>query len=237
MDVVIKQLVLSEQKEKLYPIKDVTLIPQFFTPNECKMIISLTETNELEQLSTRKRLQFDSQELADWWWKRLQPYFNYAIQKDQHGNTWEAIGLNPHFRLARYGPNDEFSKHEDGYFHLEYNVRSFTTAMVYLNTVPVENGGSTYFMDHGFRIHPLEGLCCVFVVDDLLHCGEKLKAGEKYLLRSDVMYRCDNLKQPEIHQQVFALKNQANELEGKGYEAELKACKIWDEIFKLEVRL
>jgi hypothetical protein len=235
---VIKELImLPERKEKLYPIKDVTLIPKFLSDEECQKIISLTESNDLEQLTTRKRLQFDSEDLAEWWWQRLQPHFNYFTQTDKYGNVWTAFRLNEHFRLAKYEVNDEFSKHEDGYYHPEYNVRSFTTAMIYLNTVPPENGGSTYFLEHGLRIHPLEGLCCVFVVDDLMHCGEKLRKGQKYLLRSDVMYRCDNLKQPEIHQQVFHLKRQAIDLEGKGQDAELKACKLWDDIFRLEGNL
>jgi hypothetical protein len=222
------------QKE-LRPLSELTLIPNFFSPEECKVFIKLSEVVELEQLTTRKRLQFDSQELADWWWQRLQPKFKYSEQVDKWGNLWTAFGLNTHFRLGRYDEKDEFSKHEDGYYQPQYNIRSFTTAMVYLNTVPVENGGATYFMEHGFRIQPMEGLGCVFVVDDLLHSGEPLLKGQKYLLRTDVMYRCETMKQPELQQRIFELKTQAGDLEDAG--KELESVKVWDQIFKLECQL
>jgi len=56
--------------------------------------------------------------------------------------------------------------------------------MIYLNDNFV--GGETTFRN--LKIHPKKGSCLVFF-HDLEHEGTKLISGEKYILRTDIMYR------------------------------------------------
>jgi hypothetical protein len=192
---------------------------------------------------------FKSSKLAEALWERIKKNYPYMVLEDDHGDVWEAFGLNEQFRLGHYQPGEKFGKHEDGYFQPKVNERSFATFMVYLNDVPRENGGATRFFDFNFDLHPKEGMGIAFVVDNVLHDGEELKAGEKYILRTDVMYRCDHFQKPELRQKIFDLKKQAEEAEERGDRQQcfnlltgngtsvLMAVKLWDEIFKLETQL
>jgi hypothetical protein len=81
------------------------------------------------------------------------------------------------------------------------NEQSFTSLNIYLNTVPKENKGATRILRHqeNFRVglhnglevlgqvQPVQGTASVFR-ETVWHDGEELVAGEKYLLRSDIMY-------------------------------------------------
>merc|ERR1712097_100068 len=113
-------------------------------------------------------------------------------------------GLNECFRLAKYHPGHRFGAHVDAWFERSNDERSFYTLNLYTNTVAEEHGGRTrFFAEHERRRQPKEngvdlavrpetGLAVLFQqppADSLLHDGEELTGGVKYLLRTDVMYR------------------------------------------------
>lgn len=119
--------------------------------------------------------------------------------------AWKAVGLNECWRLAKYYPGDQFMCHCDGAFEKSAGSEmSMLTANIYLNSG--FEGGKTrfYFNDDpylewredfgqpDFEITPTAGLCLLFRQppgQTYWHDGEAVRAGQKYLLRSDVMYR------------------------------------------------
>lgn len=217
------QLLKNPARKDLICFDKLSLIPNFFSKDECENMILFAKNQCQEQLLTRKRVQFDSEKLASWWWERLKPMYKFDNIMDKYGNIWNPIGINSHFRIGIYGSGDKFEKHEDGFYQPSYNIRSFATSMVYLNTVDEKHGGATNF-DIGFKIQPKEGLCCNFVVEDLLHCGEELTT-EKYLLRTDVMYQATL---PPIYEKLFNIKTEAEN------STDDKSNKLWTEFFQTE---
>lgn len=147
---------------------------------------------------------FDDTYLAEQLWKRWEPK-QFLTQVDEWGDTWRATGLNCRFRLARYGPGDKFEEHEDGFYWSAWNKRTFATFMMYLNDVPIENGGATEFHEHGVSIQPKEGSLVVFPVDNLLHRGQVLMHGEKYILRTDIMYELESCRDETTRKSLYEL--------------------------------
>jgi hypothetical protein len=186
--------------KKEYQSLNINIISEFFSKEECEECINYMKTNQEEFLGCRKRIRIEEPYLAKWYYERLPPQPDIT---DEYGNVWKPIGVNPMFRLIRYDKGDYLDEHEDGVYQPSHDTRSFSTAMVYLNDVPVEHGGSTRFSRYGLDIQPVEGLLVLFQVDGIFHTGEKLLNGVKYILRTDVMYECKNLKQEDIHKEMF----------------------------------
>lgn len=100
-------------------------------------------------------------------------------------------------------PGDRFGAHCDAAYHRDSQEKSFYTANIYLNDVLAGSGGATRFWEETtcgsdndrllvLSINPEAGLGVLFRQPSdefLLHDGEELKSGLKYLFRSDVMYR------------------------------------------------
>ena len=108
--------------------------------------------------------------------------------------TWTPVGFNERLRLYRYDIGQQFDWHRDGYFERPNGERSQFTFMVYLNDD--FEGGTTSFSDDGFgfgtegmlRIRPAKGMGLLFH-HPILHRGDPVTTGRKYVLRTDVMYR------------------------------------------------
>lgn len=107
--------------------------------------------------------------------------------------TWTRVAFNERLRLYRYDIGQQFDWHRDGYFQRPNGERSFFTFMVYLNDD--FDGGATSLSDDGFgfpggmlRITPAKGMGLLFH-HPILHRGDPVTTGRKYVLRTDVMYR------------------------------------------------
>jgi hypothetical protein len=123
------------------------------------------------------RVIFDDVALASDLWSRVRD----AIPPVMRGRR--AIGLNERFRLYRYAPSQRFSWHSDGAFLRGNGEMSLLTFMIYLNEG--YRGGATRFEDA--EVVGRTGMALVFR-HGLLHEGATVVAGQKYALRSDVMY-------------------------------------------------
>jgi hypothetical protein len=119
-------------------------------------------------------------------------------------------GLNEQLRFYRYDPGQRFKAHMDGSIQRDTGEVSQLTFMVYLND-DFEGGCTTFFISKPIRgngptnpgqsvlmprqaprpriqVKPKTGMALVFA-HRLLHEGEAVTQGRKYVLRTDVMYK------------------------------------------------
>lgn len=95
------------------------------------------------------------------------------------------------FRLYKYVPGQYFKPHRDGSFE-DSDSESEITVLFYLNDT---DGGETVLMPYGkvlvddhIRITPKKGDVLMFE-HHILHSGEPVNSGEKYVLRTDLFYK------------------------------------------------
>jgi hypothetical protein len=224
--------------ESKYPIlKDVMVVPELFSKEECdEMIIQYNKSSKKERLMARNRLIFHSIKLATWLWKRIGPIYKFDCITDEYGDEWQAYGLNERFRLVKYDKNDSFNVHEDGYYEESHDKRSFATVMIYLNNVDNELGGSTNFIDHSIKLQPREGLGIIFLVDGIMHEGSTLKGGNKYILRTDIMYKATKMKNENMKKKIFDAYVEANEYDqncGDNDDKDSSTMDKWNHYFEL----
>ncbi|PAY19061.1 hypothetical protein CKO51_13080 [Rhodopirellula sp. SM50] len=181
--------------------EDVFSVADFLSTNECDEFIHWSESlgYEPSMVSTpdgakmnldwrnNMRVIVDNDTRAEWLWKRAEPFVPDTIA------DWQPIGLNERLRFYRYDPGEQFDWHSDGCFIRDNGDRSFLTFLVYLSEDCT--GGETLFSDNrvrpqfgDFSVAPQTGKA-LFFEHTLLHKGERVTTGRKYVLRSDVMYR------------------------------------------------
>lgn len=139
-----------------------------------------------EEIRNNDRVISDDPSLSAEMWERLQSYMPQTFK------TRTLVGLNERMRFYRYKPGQIFDWHQDGYYERETGERSQFTFMVYL--IDGFEGGDTTFADvffhesfKDFKITPRTGSALLFY-HPISHRGDRLIAGTKYVLRSDVMY-------------------------------------------------
>lgn len=93
-----------------------------------------------------------------------------------------AVGLSEMVRFYRYDKNQRFKRHIDGRV-IDAGRESRLTFMVYLNDK--FSGGETKFDDA--VISPTTGMALLFIHEQK-HESLPIRAGTKYVLRSDVFY-------------------------------------------------
>ncbi len=99
---------------------------------------------------------------------------------------WQHYGLNEMCKFYKYIPNQKFALHMDHPFIRKSNIdQSFQTLLVYLNDN--YSGGGTSFIGME-TVNPHTGMAVLFY-HHLYHEGKEVLNGEKYLLRTDLMYR------------------------------------------------
>ncbi|PTL85759.1 2OG-Fe(II) oxygenase [Vitiosangium sp. GDMCC 1.1324] len=101
---------------------------------------------------------------------------------------WRAVGTNERFRCYRYQPGQFFAPHRDGAFIRSPEEQSLLTLLIYLNGDC--EGGETRFPFQEREVIPAPGMGLLFE-HTLLHEGAEVRAGTKYVLRTDVMYRLE----------------------------------------------
>ncbi len=142
----------------------------------------------MSNVRNNDRVMIDSVSDAEALFDRLLPHMPEHWQQLQlRDERFTCVGLNERLRFYRYSPGEFFAVHRDGSYRRDNGERSLLTLLVYLNEP--EEGGATNLWAGGGEIHvrPKAGLALLFA-HRLLHEGEVLTAGSKYVLRTDVMY-------------------------------------------------
>jgi predicted 2-oxoglutarate/Fe(II)-dependent dioxygenase YbiX len=188
--------------EVYWSADNVATIAGFLSAAECDDYIRLGEATGFEEapittsrgmmmmkdVRNNDRVMIDDPARALALYRRLSDDLAPRFQR-----TWTRVAFNERLRLYRYDIGQQFDWHRDGYFQRPNGERSFFTFMVYLNDD--FDGGATSFSDDGFgfpggmlRITPAKGMGLLFH-HPILHRGDPVTTGRKYVLRTDVMYR------------------------------------------------
>jgi len=163
--------------------------------------------------------------------ERVRPFIPETLEvEDAHGvpRTWRVDGLSERFRLVRYDAGQAFPPHLDGAEVHDDHHRSQLSLVLYL-----DKGGSLFSRDKDFRggelvflsgdmndmtrktsvLHklvPERGLALVFP-HKTLHESRAVASGHKYIMRQDILYRCDDAAQvePEPEETTASLRDSA----------------------------
>jgi prolyl 4-hydroxylase len=104
--------------------------------------------------------------------------------------TGDFVEVSGNFRFYRYGAGHFFKKHRDT-SEKKLNGFSRITILLYLNTVELGDGGCTNLVDfilsNKISVQPVQGRLLMFD-HCIMHEGEILNSGEKYLIRTDLIY-------------------------------------------------
>lgn len=178
---------------------NIDTIAGFLSASECDDYIRFGESIGFEEatmfaprgvkdMRNNDRVILDDPERADELYQRLSLHLAPSFQ-----HRWTPIGLNERLRLYRYDVGQLFNWHRDGHFDRCFDERSQFTFMIYLNDG--FEGGATSFShddsltsDGALVITPKKGMALLFH-HLILHRGDPVTAGRKYVLRTDVMYR------------------------------------------------
>ena len=95
-------------------------------------------------------------------------------------------GANPRLRLYRYASGQKHGAHWDTVVELADGVKSLLTLVFYLNDG--FEGGETEFPELEKNVVPSKGRALLFQ-HRILHEATPVRAGVKYVLRTDVLYR------------------------------------------------
>lgn len=170
----------------------IWLIRNFLSPQECEQLIILSESRGYQEaevglssgskmmkgIRNNYRIKYEDSILAEKYWNHIKEFCPKEL------NDWEAIGIYEKFRFYRYELNQRFKRHIDGRIKRNETEESRITFMIYLNDD--YEGGETKFND--VEIRPETGMALLFIHEQK-HEGSPVIDGEKYVLRTDVMYR------------------------------------------------
>jgi len=186
-------------KEVLDPGK-VLVIHNFLSGEECKALIQRSEglTYEpgtvadvvMEQVRNNERVLVDDVNLASELFHRAEPFLPAEIERQK------LVGFNERWRFYRYSPAQTFRPHRDGsYLRQGSWEESQITFMIYLND-GMAGGETRFFTDMEqvvqqrpyLTVKPKEGMALAFL-HSIWHEGAVVHSGQKYVLRTDVMYK------------------------------------------------
>ncbi|SCV00262.1 LAMI_0G03928g1_1 [Lachancea mirantina] len=143
---------------------------------------------------SNKRFSCHDQEFAQLLWVKLS---DCLLQEPHIANELgfnKAQGLNPQLRVYCYDKDDHFDKHYDDSVQVHNVGTTQWTLLIYLTGGDPLSGGNTIFYDEFTKaptgFHPTQGLALLHKHgnDCLLHEAQRVIKGQKWVLRSDVIF-------------------------------------------------
>jgi 2OG-Fe(II) oxygenase superfamily len=190
----------------------ILLLPNFFTSTLCKTYTTFLSSLPLtttpgkpkrgEAVRVNDRFQIHDPTFADSLWS--QTSLKELVTNFEDPGIWggEVLGLNPNIRVYRYRPGQFFDKHYDESNRLNFGnppvaAKTTWTLLIYLSNC---EGGQTVFYPEGPKKGPTPepvvaeveaGRALLHRHGDecLLHEGQEVTSGEKWILRSDLVVR------------------------------------------------
>jgi len=181
------------------------VIPSLFSQAECESLLNPDIKNSFQKAianyptyyRNNDRFVMGNDALAGELFQKVKPYLpetiviNSNIQSEN--GIWQLKELNSRLRFCKYSANQYFHRHLDGVHYRSDTIQSKLTFMIYLNSATEFTGGRTLFFktketDEVWASYiPKQGDLIVFD-HNVWHEGEVLSAGEKFVLRSDILY-------------------------------------------------
>jgi hypothetical protein len=182
--------------------KSVGTIDDLLTSEACDEFVRFSEARRYEEapittdrgavimkdIRNNDRVMVDDVNLANQFFGLLVDLLPPRFQK-----KWRPVGLNERIRFYRYDEGQLFDWHRDDYYERPNGERSFFTFMIYLND-DFEGGGTSFHEDgvrrlglRPFTVTPKKGMGLLFH-HPIVHRGDTVEAGRKYVVRTDVMY-------------------------------------------------
>lgn len=186
---------------------DFFIIDQFATREQCNSLIALSEAlgyqeadisfpeggKMVKEYRDNYRVLYSDETLREELEQKILRYAPKTLSViEEGGNVKEVqlLKLSGNFRFYKYLPGQKFKKHRDGNKSEEGGI-SRITVLLYLNDVPEGAGGGTNLCDYSLganrTIMPCAGRMLIFN-HELMHIGEELLEGVKYILRTDLIY-------------------------------------------------
>lgn len=245
------------------PMEGVYYIDNVLTEGECKKLCEATDASaslsfwcagketdpETRSFRNAETIELYSHTFADKIWKRVKHLITEELlvtipddeehvdhQRELVGD-WLPCGMNPDNLLVRYPHYGSFAPHTDGRAIVDFNHRSHYTALLYLNTVPIDQGAGTRIYDKSAvtklerktindteywtadeslilsSIQAVTGRLLIFY-QPLVHEGiPPIAPYMKYIIRSDVIFeRTPMVCHSEKDQEAYRIFRQAESL-------------------------
>ena len=163
------------------------ILDHLLSHEECAHFIQLLDTNELTlvergDMASYERNVWINEAFADELYERVKPHLPLGT-----------VRCNEYFRFSKYSPGQEFKLHTDGTNVDKYGNVSKHTINIFLND-GFEGGETEFYDERGGRVLraiPQPGRGVLFD-REVLHCGNRVVNGTKYLLRTDAMVPLDH---------------------------------------------
>jgi leukotriene-A4 hydrolase len=226
----------QKNSEISWIMESIGYIDDVLTEEECQYFCSLISNSSYLTFWSEKgrnnddcrsfrdanTIEINSSILSNMIWSRIHHYFTLnQIQKsfpnEDDGTEdwrvdlsgyWNPHCINPDLLFACYPSDGYFSPHTDGNVILNFNIRSFYSVIIFLNTIP-DNGGTKFYKDVAvtklFQTSPgsawkADDRLCVCEVKavvgrlllfDQKYVHEGVPPGEnnlKFIIRTDIMF-------------------------------------------------
>jgi 2OG-Fe(II) oxygenase superfamily/WD domain, G-beta repeat len=181
------------------------VIPSLFSQSECEALLSSEVKQSFQSAISNypvyyrnnDRLVIDDENLSKRLFDKVKPYLPETITTESDVQTengfWTLSQLNSRLRFCKYSANQYFHRHLDGIHYRSEKEQSKLTFMIYLNSATAFKGGNTLFyktketQEVWATYTPKQGDLIVFD-HNVWHEGAVLEEGEKFVLRSDILY-------------------------------------------------